>query len=49
MSIFAEFLNASQPLIVINGNWNITRNGWTFIEANQTVNGQLKILLLDKD
>ncbi len=49
MSIFAEFLNASQPLIVINGNWNITRNGWTFVEANQTVNGQLKTLRLDKD
>jgi hypothetical protein len=49
MSIFAEFPNALQPLIVINGTWNITRNGWTFVEANQTVNGQLKTLRLDKD
>ena len=49
MSIFAEFPNATQPLIVINGTWSITRNGWTFVEANQNVNGIQQTLRLDKE
>lgn len=49
MSIYADFPNATQPLTLINGNWNISRNGWTFVEANQTLNGQQKTLRLDKE
>ncbi len=49
MSILAEFPNATQPLVVINGTWNITRNGWSFVEANMTQNGNLKSLRLDRE
>lgn len=49
MSISAEFPNAGQPLVVINGIWNITLNGWTFVEANMTQNGIPKNLRLDRE
>jgi len=49
MTIMAEFANAPQPIAAINGTWNITRNGWTFVEANQTQNGIQKTLRLDKE
>ena len=48
-SIFAEFMNVSQPLLSINGTWNITRNSWTYVEASQNQNGQAKTLRLDKE
>jgi hypothetical protein len=49
MSISAEFTNANQPLVSINGSWNITRNGWSFVEAGQVQNGVQKTLRLDKE
>lgn len=49
MSISADFTNANQPLVSINGTWNITRNGWTFVEAGQLQNGIQKTLRLDKE
>lgn len=49
MRITAEFMNATQPLIGINGTWTITRNSWTYVEANQTQNNILKTLRLDKE
>lgn len=49
MSISAEFPNATQPLSTINGTWNITRNGWSFVEANVTQSGTLKTLRLDRE
>ncbi|MBA2500900.1 MAG: hypothetical protein H0V30_14340 [Chitinophagaceae bacterium] len=48
MSISANFSNVSEPLLLINGNWKITNNSWTFVEAKQTNGSQIKTLRLDK-
>ena len=47
-TITSTFLNASNPLILLNGTWQITRSDWTFVEASQTVNGELRSLRLEK-
>jgi hypothetical protein len=39
---------ATNPLPFLNGTWKITNNSWTFVEANQTVNGTLRTLRLEK-
>ena len=49
MTIAANFPGATTPIDLINGNWNITRNGWTYVEATQTQNGDNKSLRLDKE
>lgn len=40
--------NASATVLLLNGTWNITRNSWTYVEASQTVNGEVRTLRLDK-
>ena len=47
-TITATFSNATQPLSLLNGTWKITDNGWTYVEANQTVNGEVLSLRIDK-
>ena len=47
-SIASKFLNAQNPLLLLNGVWTITRNSWTFVEANQTINNEIYTLRLDK-
>jgi len=47
-TITATFTNASSTLSLLNGTWLITDSGWTYVEANQTVNGELRILRLEK-
>lgn len=47
-TITSNFTNAVNPLILLNGTWKITNNSWTWVEANQTINGELLILRLDK-
>ena len=49
MTISANFPSASNPIVRINGNWNITRNGWNYVEASQSLNGDQKTLRLDKE
>ena len=39
---------ASNPLPFLNGTWKITKNSWTYVEANMTVNGVLRTLRLEK-
>ena len=39
---------ANHPLPFLNGTWKITKNSWTFVEANLTVNGTLRTLRLEK-
>jgi hypothetical protein len=39
---------ALNPLPLLNGTWKITNNSWTFVEANQDVNGTLRTLRLEK-
>lgn len=48
MTTSANFPNVTAPLDLINGNWHIDRNGWTFVEATQTINGTTKTMRLDK-
>lgn len=47
-TISSAFANAADPLMRLNGTWKITNNGWTFVEANQTVNAEVLTLRLDK-
>lgn len=48
MTTWASFTGASYPLQLINGNWQITRNSWTYVEASQTAGSDTKIMRLDK-
>lgn len=47
-TITSEFGSAGQPLSLLNGTWQITNNSWTFVEATQTVNGEVLTLRIDK-
>lgn len=47
-TITSTFTNAPPTLLLLNGTWNITKNGWNHVEANQTVNGNIYQLRLDK-
>ena len=44
----SNFSNAVNPLVLLNGTWAITNTTWTSVQANQTVNGELRTLRLDK-
>jgi hypothetical protein len=47
-SITSNFNNAVDPLALLNGTWTITNNSWTWVEAELTLNGELRTLRLDK-
>lgn len=47
-SITSNFQNAVNPVALLNGTWIITNNSWTWVEAKQSVNGELMSLRLDK-
>jgi hypothetical protein len=48
MTTWAEFLNVSEPLSLINGNWHIDNNSWTFVVATQNNGNEIKTMRLDK-
>ena len=48
MTTWASFPGAPNPIVLINGTWNITNNGWTYVEATQTNGTEVKTLRLDK-
>lgn len=48
MTTWADFPSAGTPISLINGTWNITNNGWTYVEAKQTNGAEIKTLRLDK-
>jgi hypothetical protein len=48
MTTWANFTPPSYPLEMINGDWHIDRNSWTYVEASQQANGQTKKMRLDK-
>lgn len=47
-TISSSFSNAAATLLLLNGTWQMTKNGWTFVEATQTVGGEILTLRLDK-
>jgi len=49
MTTYANFPGAPSPISLINGTWNITNNGWTYVEASQTNGAEIKTLRLDKE
>jgi len=48
MSTWANFPNATHPLILINGTWHIDRNSWTYVEASQVNGSETKTMRLEK-
>ena len=48
MNISADFPGAVNPILLLNGTWHITDNGWTYVIANMTVNSEVRTLRLDK-
>jgi hypothetical protein len=48
MTTSANFTGAAYPLSLINGNWQITRNSWTYVEATQVSGSDTKTMRLDK-
>jgi hypothetical protein len=49
MTTWADFPAAPNPISLINGTWNITNNGWTYVEAKQINGAETKTLRLDKE
>lgn len=47
-TITSEFTNATNPLILLNGVWNISNNSWTWVEAYQNNGTETRTLRLDK-
>ena len=47
-TIQASFSNVTEPLILLNGTWQITNTTWTSVNAVQTINGEPCVLRLDK-
>ncbi len=47
-TITSNFPSGNGTVGLLNGTWNITRNSWTYVEATQTVNGEVRSLRLDK-
>lgn len=48
MTIFANFPNAMNPLLLLNGTWHITNYDWTYVIANMTVGSEARALKLEK-
>ena len=47
-TITSHFTNANATLTLLNGTWLITKNSFTYVEASQTVGGEMRTLRLDK-
>ena len=47
-SIASNFSTGSATVMLLNGTWQITNNSWTFVEATQTINNEVRVLRLDK-
>jgi hypothetical protein len=48
MTMKAQLATSSLPLVLLNGNWQITKNGLSFVEASLTESGELRSLRLEK-
>jgi len=45
---WASFPGNSLPVTLLNGNWKITNNTWTYVVATQTIGTQTKSFRLEK-
>jgi len=48
MNISANFANAVNPLLLLNGTWHVTDNSWTYVRATMSVGNEVRTLRLDK-
>jgi len=48
LTIQATFTNVNEPLILLNGTWQITKTSWTSVDAFQIINGEQHVLRLEK-
>lgn len=48
-TINASFINANNPLPLLNGKWVITNSTWTSVDASLTVDGEKRLLHLNKE
>ena len=48
MMITANFTNAISPIDLINGDWHIDDNSWTYVVASQASGSTIKRLRLEK-
>ena len=48
LTISANFTNVTEPLLLLNGNWHIDNNSWTFVIASQNTGAETRSLRLDK-
>jgi hypothetical protein len=48
LDIFADFPQAADPLLLINGNWHIDKTDWTYVEASRNEGGSVRKMRLDK-
>ena len=44
----ANFTNSTNPLILLNGTWNIITTTWTSVQASMMVNSEIYTIRLDK-
>ena len=49
MTTSSNFVGASHPIMLVNGNWNITRSGSRFVEATQTNGTEVKNMKLYRE
>ncbi len=45
---WANFPSATDPILLLNGTWNINQNTWTHVKASQTNGSETRIMWLDK-
>ena len=48
MTTSANFPAAAHPLVLINGNWHIDNNSWTYVVATQVNGSETKNMRLEK-
>jgi hypothetical protein len=47
-TITADFPSAGEPLVLLNGTWQITNTTWTSVNASLQVNNETCLLKLEK-
>ncbi len=48
-TITSNFSNASHPLVLLNGTYNINSTTWTSVNASQDYNGETRTMRLEKE